>query len=541
MRNFSPALSFLIMFLLLKETRCSFRQLKLYEFQTKLLATAAPSPSSPPTFSNGPKSNGRVLYPIGYGADPTGEQDSTAPILEALNDAGKLQNGLDLLPGISDLGGIVIDLQGGNFRISSPISFKAYKSCLPIYGNSGLKHSYYSRIYFFQQLTNYMDEQPFLKVGKHALMHSRLKSQNPMAGVQGGTLRASNTFPGDRHLIELWAPNSPKAPNTNSATTDNFSDRKDMNNGMQYEDITFRDILFDSTYQGGGLLVIDSARIRIVNCFFLHFTTQGILIERGHETFISNSFLGQHPTVGGDRVERNYTATAIDIASTDNAVTDVAIFSAATGIILRGNANIVTGVHCYNKAASFGGIGILIKSAQNRIVNPYLDFNTIVIEDPSQVHVSNGYFLGDGNIVLKSIQGRISGLNIVDNIFCGNPDKMVPSVKFDGQFTSVDQVVIDHNIVNGMSLKSTVAKLTVAGNGTKWVADFSPILLFPDKINHVQYSFYTKGGVAAGFPAHAVTNVSSNVVVIESQQAAEAMVSVFVDQHNMAGEGNLLM
>lgn len=312
-----------------------------------------------------------------------------------------------------------------------------------------------------------------------------------------------------------------------------------MNNGMQYEDVTFRDILFDSSYQGGGLLVIDSARIRVINCFFLHFSTQGILVVRGHETFISNCFLGQHPTVGGDSLEKNYTGTAIDIASTDNAVTDVAIFSAATGIILRGRANIVTGVHCYNKATYFGGVGILVKSAQNRIVDPYLDFNSIVIEDPVQVHVSNGFFLGDGNIVLKSIQGQISGLNIVNNIFSGDPKNMVPSVKLDGLFTSIDQVVIDHNVVNGMSLKSTAAKLTVAANGTKWVADFSPILLFPDKINHLQYSFYTREGFAAGFPAHAVTNVSNNVVVIESQQAANAVISVFVDQYNMVGEGIL--
>ncbi|KAI3455794.1 hypothetical protein Pfo_012457 [Paulownia fortunei] len=494
MRNFSSAIAipFFLFFLLLKETRCSVRQLKLYEFQTKLQHkttfssfAAAPMPSL--AVPNSPKSNGRVFYPIGYGADPRGAQDSTSAIMEALNDAGKLKNGLDLLPGITDLGGVVIDLQGGNFRISSPIRFP------PGIGN---------------------------------------------IVVRGGTLRASNTFPGDRHLIELWAPDSRKASNTN-ASPDNFSDRRDLNNGMKYEDVTFQDILFDSSYHGGGLLVIDSARIRVINCFFLHFSSQGILVVRGHEAFISSCFLGQHPTVGGDRVEKNYTGTAIDIASTDNAVTDVAIFSAATGIILRGRANIVTGVHCYNKATYFGGVGILVKSAQNRIVDPYLDFNSIVIEDPDQVHVSNGFFLGDGNIVLKSIQGRISGLNIVNNIFSGDPKNMVPSVKLDGLFTSIDQVVIDGNVVNGMSLKSTVAKLTVAANGTKWVADFSPVLLFPDKINHLQYSFYSRDGIAAGFPAHAVTNVSNNVVVIESQQAANAVVSVSVDQHNMVGEGTL--
>lgn len=350
--------------------------------------------------------------------------------------------------------------------------------------------------------------------------------------MQRGSLRASKTFSGDRHLIELWATDSSKV-----SKHDFISDRKDSTNEiMKYEDVTFRDILFDSSYRGGGLLVVDSARIRVTNCFFLHFTTQGILVLRGHETFVSNCFLGQHSTIGGDKGERDFSGTAIDLASTDNAITDAAIFSAATGIILRGRANIVTGVHCYNKATAFGGIGILVRSAQNRIFGPYLDFNSIVIEDPDQVIVSNGFFLGDGNIVLKSVQGQVSGLNIINNVFSGDPKNNLPIVKLDGAFKTVDQVVIDNNVVNGMKLQSTVGKLTVTGNGTKWVADFDPILLFPDTINHFQYSFYAKEG---GFTTHSVTNVSKNAVVIESKEEVNAVVSVYVDQNNMPGEGNV--
>lgn len=67
--------------------------------------------------------NGRVFYPTGYGADPTGVQDSAPAIFAALDDAAKLQTGLELLPGINNLGGVVIDLKGGSFTISSPITF----------------------------------------------------------------------------------------------------------------------------------------------------------------------------------------------------------------------------------------------------------------------------------------------------------------------------------------------------------------------------------------------------------------------------------
>ncbi|KAJ8567754.1 hypothetical protein K7X08_019962 [Anisodus acutangulus] len=485
--------------MVVNEANGSHRQLKLNEFQKGLedkhftsssfTYSSSPSPSPQPSVptSNAKKSEGRVIYPIGYGADPTGTSDSNEAIKEALDDALKLQNGLALLPGISDLGGVIIDFQGGNYRINTPIVFP------PGIGN---------------------------------------------IVVKGGTLRASATFPGDRHLIELSSQDSPKLHKDNISNHSNIFDR-DQNVGIRYEGITFRDILFDSGYRGGGLYIVDSARIRVMSCFFVHFSTEGVLVQRGHETFISNTFMGQHPTVGGDGGERDFSGVAIDLASNDNAITDVTIFSSAIGIVLRGEANIVTGVHCYNKATYFGGVGILVKASQNRIDSCYLDYNSIVIEDPFLVHISNGYFLGEGNVVLKAINRRIFGLNVINNMFSGNPSKMTPILNLDGEFTNIDQVVIGQNNVNGMSLKSTSGKLTVAGNGTRWVADFSSILVFPNKINHVQYSFYSRGGLV-GFPAHAVTNVSSNVVVIESEKPVDGVVSVFVDQHNVVGEKNFL-
>ncbi|XVE94295.1 hypothetical protein REPUB_Repub01dG0268800 [Reevesia pubescens] len=446
---FSPlylCFAYLTLFLV-RETACSIRQHKFTGFAAKL-QEMAPSPSLQPHSSDTKIVetrtiyNGRVFYPIGYGADPTGVQESSDAILQALNEA-------------------------------------------------------------FQ--------------------------------VKGGSLRASETFPGDRHLIEVWSPNSQVLKEkTASVPTTGFTDAKDqINVGIYYEDITFRDILFDSSYRGGGMFIIESARIRINNCYFLHFSTEGILVQKGHETFISNCFLGQHSTTGGDKGEKSFTGTAIQLSSNDNAITDVAIFSAAIGILLVGQANIVTGVHCYNKATGFGGVGILVKSTASltRIDNCYLDFTAIVMEDPVQVHVTNGFFLGDANVVLKSIKGYISGINIVNNMFNGDARNMVPIIHLDGNFSTIDQVVIEQNNVNGMSLKSTVGKLRVAGNGTKWVADFSSLLVFPDRINHFQYTFHIQMEAAdAGFPVHAVTNSSNNVLVIESDKAVNGVVSVAVDQ-----------
>ncbi|KAK3230676.1 hypothetical protein Dsin_002557 [Dipteronia sinensis] len=458
----------------------SMRQKKVHEFQAKLQANIAPS--GPPSTPSIPKRDGSVFYPIGYGADPTGVRESSDAILQAVSDAFNVESELEMLAGVKDLGGVILDLQGGNYKISKPIRFPASAAANLL--------------------------------------------------VQGGTLRASEIFPGDRHLIELWSPNSQKQQKSNSTKPIIFTHMKLQNVGIYYEDITFRDILFDSSYRGGGIFVVDSARIRINNCFFLHFTTEGILVQKGHETFISSCFLGQHSTVGGDKGEKDFSGTAIDLASNDNAINDVAIFSAAIGVMLRGQANILTGVHCYNKATYWGGLGILVKlgSSLTRIDNCYLDYTGIVMEDPAQVHVTNGLFLGDANVVLKSINGRISGLNIIDNMFKGNANNRVPIIKLDGEFKNIDQVVIDQNHVIGMSLKSTTGKLSVAGNGTKWVADFSSILVFPNWISHFEYSLYIQGGVAGGFVAHAVTNVSNNAVVVESDKAINGVVSVAVDQ-----------
>ncbi|BFG28478.1 hypothetical protein CerSpe_147530 [Prunus speciosa] len=440
---------FFFFFSLVEESKCSsYRQQMLSVFNHSKL------PFSLAQASNVTR-NGRVFYPIGYGADPTGAEDSTDALLKAVEEAFQLKSELELLPGITDLGGVVIDLQGGNYKISQPLRFPSGA------GN---------------------------------------------VVVQGGSLRGSSTFPGDRHLIELWSPSSRKLNQKTTITSNAFFFDEVQNNnvGIYYEDITFRDILFDSSFRGGGIFIVDSARIRITNCFFLHFTTEGILVHKGHETFISNTFLGQHSTVGGDKGERDFTGTAIDLDSNDNAITDVVIFSAAIGIMLRGQANVVTGVHCYNKATGFGGIGILVKLAgnsQTRLDNCYLDFNAIVLEDPVQVHVTNGFFLGSSQ---------------------------VPIVQLEGQFGDIDQVVIDQNNVVGMGLKSTVGRLNVEANGTKWVADFSSVLVFPNRINNFQYSFYTKG--EAKFTSHAVTNVSNNVVVVESEKVVNGVVSLVVRQ-----------
>ncbi|KAK2659532.1 hypothetical protein Ddye_006065 [Dipteronia dyeriana] len=163
----------------------STRQKKQQEFQAKLQDNIAPSIL---------KRDGSVFYPIGYGADPTGVRESSDAILQAVSDAFNVESELEMLAGVKDLGGVILDLQGGTYKISKPIRFPASAAANLL--------------------------------------------------VQGGTLRASETFPGDRHLIELWSPNSQKQQKSNSTKPIIFTHTKLQNVGIYYEDITFRDILF---------------------------------------------------------------------------------------------------------------------------------------------------------------------------------------------------------------------------------------------------------------------------------------------------------
>lgn len=65
-----------------------------------------------------------MYHVTSYGADPTGKSDSTDAILGAISDALNAPgNGAVLIQGIVNLGGVRVDLDGGNYLISRPIKF----------------------------------------------------------------------------------------------------------------------------------------------------------------------------------------------------------------------------------------------------------------------------------------------------------------------------------------------------------------------------------------------------------------------------------
>ncbi|KAL8143143.1 hypothetical protein V2J09_016175 [Rumex salicifolius] len=477
---------------------------KLESFRASL-SSAAPhkgsliSTSAPPSPPVGGGSNTREYHVTSYGADPTGKSDSTEALLKAFADASKSVTNDTLIAGISNVGGAQIHLDGGIYLVTHPLRFPT-------------------------------------SVG-NILVH-------------GGTLKASDTFPTDGYLIELSTSSPPpsthqtkeeKAKHDRAAAT-----RANLVSSTYiYEYITFRDLLLDCNYRGGGIAVVNSLRTAVDNVYVTHFATDGILVRSGHETSIRNSYLGQHITAGSDPGERSFSGTAVALLGNDNIVSNVVVFSAATGVLVSGQANLISGVHCYNKATGFGGVGIYLRLpglTQTRILGSYMDYTGIVAEDPVQLVVAGNFFLGDAALTIKSVKGVVNGLAVVDNIFSGSGSG-VDIVKLDGEFAEVQQVVVERNSVNGMNLKATSARAHVQGDreGPTWTADFNGVLLFPDMIRHVQFSTLldvaVNGSAGSNFLQRVnlvLRDVSENKVVIQSSENVElgnsTSVYVMVDQ-----------
>ncbi|KAF6175069.1 hypothetical protein GIB67_038982 [Kingdonia uniflora] len=104
--------------------------------------------------------------------------------------------------------------------------------------------------------------------------------------------------------------------------------------------------------------------------------------------------------------------------------------------------------------------------------------------------------------------------------------KGIDIIQINGNFGNIDQVVINRNNARGMNLKATVARGFTQGNGTLWSVDFNRVLLFPNRIKHVQYSLST----SESFLNHVLRNVSGNRVLVESNVAMPADVYVTIDQ-----------
>ncbi|EDQ90772.1 uncharacterized protein MONBRDRAFT_6613 [Monosiga brevicollis MX1] len=104
-------------------------------------------------------------------------------------------------------------------------------------------------------------------------------------------------------------------------------------------------------------------------------------------------------------------------------LSELLLDASQTGVVVNGGANILIGVHTWNG----GGIGIQVNSHNTRLSTCYLDYNHLLINDPSKVIVEDTFFL-------QAVHGQAEDTILRYNSFTNdNP----VAVAINGTFTSV--------------------------------------------------------------------------------------------------------
>ena len=351
-----------------------------------------------------------LITPVDYGADPTGVADSTAAFAAAVaamvarNTSGHHMADCGPRGSIADLGGVVLDLQGGDYLLSAPL---AIPQCV---GN---------------------------------------------LRIVDGSLRASPTFPRDRFVVEVGGPTC-KTPQ-----------------GSCNQNVGMSGLTVDGSHVAAGcvnVMTTMGATLDSSSAMF-GFNQTGVLVSGGHEFMMTETWVAAYFWNQPEKASNS--ATGILLAGNDNYVTNVIVYSARVGIELTGAANIVDGAHTWNSATGKGGVGIVNRQGQNRFTGCYLDFNDLVLENAQHVVVSDGFFLGGGQLVFAA---PAAGSAIVATTVSGNVwhNTDLPAIAVNetaGTWTSAQDLLVTGSTQPGAPRGVTVATKVLTVPLASWPAD----------------------------------------------------------------------
>eukprot|EP01079_Euglenida_sp_SAG-EU17-18_P012564 gene12565-351_t len=178
--------------------------------------------------------------------------------------------------------------------------------------------------------------------------------------------------------------------------------------------VAFEFMEVDCRRRAGGLLFDNTLQCTVNNLYIHHFSTYGIRGSKGHELWVSNSWLGEHEWGEPGYNDRSrLTGTAIDLSMPDAAVLDSVIKCSRTGIVSQysSSSNLVQGNHIYTTCSQdstgtnvSAGIVIATSSEQwggARILDNYLDDSTLSFENPRTAVVRGNMFYGSADLVLN--------------------------------------------------------------------------------------------------------------------------------------------
>ena len=325
-----------------------------------------------------------TLSPLDYGADPSGKLDSTMAFANLMYDLLYASpRGRSMAANITNLGGVTLDLQGGQYLISAPIIIP------PFFGN----------------------------------IH-----------ITDGSLQASTTpsFPKDRWLIEIGDDDQCRP-----VTPDGKDDPQKSCN--EFIDVT--NVLLDANFvAAGGIRVSKVMGTTLQEVFVTGFVTSGIHISNGHEVMISNAWLAEcYWSTNAYCRKTNSTSVGIVVDGMDHYITNTIVFDyAKVGVMISKPACLLVGVHTWNG----GGHGIDILTHSVRLIGCYLDFETLNLWNPRDILVESTFFYYGHTVLHASGPNSIvDGLIMRFNHYNTNQ-----SVILDGSFDVVSSVSIQEEV-----------------------------------------------------------------------------------------------
>ena len=453
-------------------------------------AAAAPSPLT--------------VKPASMGGDPTGVNDSTAA-LQAAVDACVAQSVVSpngVFPGsvgfpwgfgngkdIRDMGGCVVDLEGGEYRISATIRIPQYTA------------------------------------------NMQMRTGSIVAGPDWSAAAGNSSF-----LVQV------------GLSPEESTECRHIPQASCNIDINFSEIFFDGGNVADALQVNNVMGVTVgPGGYFLNFTHYGVQINNGHECMIDRCWLGEtnfdfdHQSAG---VRPN--ATAIEINGNDHYVLNTIVFSAKVGLAVHGAADYITGTHVWfplNQALAFAdSAAFWVTKGGNRFAGCYADGGRVVFDGLGLAKNmwTNGFecCAGKGRteahgVILRNASlnhNRIGpGLQIFANEFGGGSvyyeDKQGTDITAN---LTVTGVRIHNNAFPNHATGTRVTRTQKQSAATAWHFDFCTELLFP-QIASVRYDLVASAAQANKFVQAMASEPNGCQVTIHTSEAFSGEITVSVD------------
>jgi hypothetical protein len=424
-----------------------------------------------------------TVSPISFGADPTGRTDSSGAFDAAL--AALLARGTSGHhdeSGTVDLGGALLDLEGGDFLLSRPLAFPS-------------------------NFSNF--------------------------GMARGTLRAAPTFPPGAFLVEVGTAGAPCTNWGDSCTEDVSLEDLFLDGGQVANGVRFNAVI--GVNAGPDLFVVNFTQSGVV--------MEGGHEVLLHESWVAACWYTPPERCWLNATALGST-TGVLINGNDHYLNQVVVFGGLNGVVVNGAANLLSGVHTWNTqiGAVPNSTGILVTQWQNRLETPYLDFVPLVLEGAAVTTVTGGFFLGGAQIVFKPHPSGypVRGVFISANQFFASgatPD--VVALPGAVPYSSIEDVTIAGSVSDDPATprRGVTATITLR-NTTSWVADFSARLVWDaaNAATPLQAVTYSLWGCDGSF-ASTYAKVEGAVVTIVSNNPAnpQCSVTITVDQSKRAG------